>query len=247
MLKEESKMQRGERVPRAPDVPNQTEPDPPLNRSHRPIYGVDVVALGYVSAPSPAGLFDAELREQAEAIDRFCTEQGWDLVGLVRDLEASRGRFGRPSLNHAIDRLKRRHASCLVVAELRRLCPSVAELGGILAAVENAGARLVSLDPAFDTSTPVGRETMRVLASVSGWERARRARMTSAARANRSIPTIDAKLKRRIARMRGAGMTLQSIADTLNEEEVPTVRGGAKWRPSSVQAALGYKRPRVWS
>jgi hypothetical protein len=71
--------------------------------------------------------------------------------------------------------------------------------------------------------------------------------MTSAARANRSIPTIDAKLKRRIARMRGAGMTLQSIADTLNEEGVPTVRGGAKWRPSSVQAALGYKRPRVWS
>jgi hypothetical protein len=39
-------------------------------------------------------------------------------------------------------------------------------------------------------------------------------------------------------------MTLQAIADALNEDGVPTLRGGAKWRPSSVQSALGYKRPR---
>jgi hypothetical protein len=37
-------------------------------------------------------------------------------------------------------------------------------------------------------------------------------------------------------------MTLQAIADRLNEECVPTVRGGAKWRHSSVQAAAGYRR-----
>jgi hypothetical protein len=29
----------------------------------------------------------------------------------------------------------------------------------------------------------------------------------------------------------------------LNAEGVPTQRGGAKWRPSSVQSAAGYKRP----
>jgi hypothetical protein len=38
-------------------------------------------------------------------------------------------------------------------------------------------------------------------------------------------------------------MTLQAIADQLNAEGVPTLRGGAMWRPSSVQAALGYRRP----
>jgi hypothetical protein len=37
-------------------------------------------------------------------------------------------------------------------------------------------------------------------------------------------------------------MTLQAIADRLNEDGVPTVRGGAKWRHSSVQAAAGYRR-----
>ena len=39
-------------------------------------------------------------------------------------------------------------------------------------------------------------------------------------------------------------MTLQAIADRLNEDGVPTVRGGAKWRHSSVQAAAGYARRR---
>ena len=43
--------------------------------------------------------------------------------------------------------------------------------------------------------------------------------------------------------MRAEGMSLQAIADALNEEGVPTLRGGRQWRPSSVQAATGYKRP----
>jgi hypothetical protein len=38
-------------------------------------------------------------------------------------------------------------------------------------------------------------------------------------------------------------MTLQAIADRLNEEGIPTLRGGKQWRPSSVQAATGYRRP----
>jgi hypothetical protein len=42
--------------------------------------------------------------------------------------------------------------------------------------------------------------------------------------------------------MRASGMTLQAIADELNDSGVPTVRGGARWRPSSVQSVLGYKR-----
>jgi hypothetical protein len=52
----------------------------------------------------------------------------------------------------------------------------------------------------------------------------------------------DPGLSQRIAAMRAEGMTLQAIADRLNDEGVPTVRGGAKWRHSSVQAAAGYRR-----
>ena len=32
------------------------------------------------------------------------------------------------------------------------------------------------------------------------------------------------------------------IADKLNTDEIPTARGGAQWRPSSVSTALGYRQ-----
>jgi DNA invertase Pin-like site-specific DNA recombinase len=217
-----------------------------MQREHRA--AERVLVLGYVSARGCARSDDPELRRQAAAIDRFCARVGWDLVEVVRDVEPAYGRrHRRPSLTYAIGRLQTGEASCLVVAEFDRLYPSVAELGEILDAVEQANARLISLDPALDTASRSGRAALRLLASVSRSERAKRAEMTFSARAQvAGLHTTPPKIKRQISRMRGAGMTLQAIADALNEEGVPTVRGGAKWRPSSVQTALGYKRPRPW-
>jgi DNA invertase Pin-like site-specific DNA recombinase len=204
-----------------------------------------VQALGYLYVRAPARLTDTQVRRQGEAIGEFCRRKGWDLVALLRDIEIGPKRGpGQPALINVIERLRTGQASCLVVAEVRQLCSSVAELGGILVAVEHAGARFVSLDPAFDTGTPVGRAIGRMLTSVSGWERARRAEMTSAARSKAAAAhAVPSDLRRRIVRMRSADMTLQAIADQLNDEGVPTMRGGARWRPSSVQATLGYKRP----
>jgi hypothetical protein len=53
----------------------------------------------------------------------------------------------------------------------------------------------------------------------------------------------DRELRERIGTMRAANMTMQAIADRLNAEGVPTLRGASEWRPSSIQAALGYRRP----
>jgi DNA invertase Pin-like site-specific DNA recombinase len=50
--------------------------------------------------------------------------------------------------------------------------------------------------------------------------------------------SISPKLARRIRAMRTRGMTLQAICDRLNHEEVPTPRGGATWRPTSLRAVL---------
>jgi hypothetical protein len=62
-------------------------------------------------------------------------------------------------------------------------------------------------------------------------------------RTGRPAVSHDPELLERIAAMRATSMTLQAIADQLNAEGVPTLRGGTKWRPSSIQAALGYRRP----
>jgi DNA invertase Pin-like site-specific DNA recombinase len=139
-----------------------------------------------------------------------------------------------------------------VVAELQRLSRSTTELGTLMEWFQEANAALVALDLGVDTSTPAGHDVAATLITLSGWERERIARRTRSGLAEvgaqggivgRPAVSDAPELTERIAAMRAAGMTLQAIADQLNAEGVATLRGGAMWQPSSVQAALGYRRP----
>lgn len=206
-----------------------------------------VAALGYVSSTGAIRFDDPDIEEQAAGLEDFCRRRGWDLVALVHELEPRR-RSTRPALAYAIERLSGGDASCLLVTDLGRLCRSVSELRRVLDRLDAVKARLVSLRPLVDTGTESGRDAARIVCAVAEWEQARTAERSrnglEAARAKGAIqPTIKPELKRQIARRRKAGMTLQAIVDELNESGVPTVRGGTEWRVSSVQAAIGYKRP----
>jgi hypothetical protein len=64
---------------------------------------------------------------------------------------------------------------------------------------------------------------------------ARRANRTNGSAGSASSDAEPAR--RRIREMRASGMTLQAIADSLNADNVPTLRGEATWRPSAVRAA----------
>jgi DNA invertase Pin-like site-specific DNA recombinase len=210
-------------------------------------------ALGYASVPK-GGQGNDSIRRQQQEIDAICSRKGLDLLTLVRDVESRGGSdLKRPGLEYALQQLEAHDASCLVVSSLERLTPSAANLGTLVEWLDRRGARLVVVDIDLDTGTPEGRLVAKALATVGGSERktlmqrtrkgleaARLAQRPSGQPAVSDPPA----LKQRIADMRAGGMTLQAIADTLNAEGVPTLRGGALWRPSSVQAAAGYKRPR---
>jgi DNA invertase Pin-like site-specific DNA recombinase len=209
-----------------------------------------VRAVGYVSVPAKEALDGPEFDTQLNAIDRYCEEHGWELVEVVRDVEASNGNdVEREGLLYALEKIGRGEASCVIVSELGRLSGSAAALGGVLDRLDRSDGRLVALDIGLDTASPEGRVAAQALASVSSWEHERTrkglaaASAGSAAVAERQMAQDIPALKERIAAMRASGMTLQAIADVLNSEGVPTLRGGAKWRPSSVQSAAGYRRP----
>jgi peptidoglycan hydrolase-like protein with peptidoglycan-binding domain/DNA invertase Pin-like site-specific DNA recombinase len=219
--------------------------------------GKNVRVVGYATVPKTEQPGGALVREQAAAINTFCEQRDWRLLELVRDVEDPRVKgLDRPGLTYALERVQKGDASCIVVSQLRRLSPSASDLGRILESIAAGGGRLVAMDVDVDTGAPAGRKAANVLISVGAWERERVGERTrkglEAARAkgNRvGRPGVDdvPELKERIAAMRANGMTLQAIADRLNEEGVPTLRGGEKWRPSSVQAAVGYRRPpRRW-
>jgi peptidoglycan hydrolase-like protein with peptidoglycan-binding domain/DNA invertase Pin-like site-specific DNA recombinase len=219
--------------------------------------GARLSVVGYATVPKTEQPGGPLVREQAAAINTFCEQRDWQLLELVRDVEEPRVKgLDRPGLTYALERVARGEASCLVVSQLRRLSPSASDLGRILESIAAGGGRLVAMDVDVDTAVPAGRKAANVLISVGAWERERLGERTrkglEAARAkgNRvGRPGVGdvPELKERIGAMRSRGMTLQAIADQLNEEGIPTLRGGEKWRPSSVQAAVGYRRPpRRW-
>jgi DNA invertase Pin-like site-specific DNA recombinase len=228
-------------TPGAPPEPPAARPAPAVAR-----------ALGYASVRTDTEGDAEALRAQERAIERRCRELGIELVEVVREREPKTGKaLDRAGLSFLIERVAAGDASCVVVTGLERLSRSLAEVGGIIQWLEQNRVRLVAVELDFDTAGPGGHTTARALASVAGLEHERLSEQTrkglAAARARRraagGAPGVDyAAIRKRIATMRADGMTLQAIADVLNAEDVPTQRGGTKWRPSSVQSAAGYKR-----
>ncbi len=210
--------------------------------------------IGYASCLSTGGTATVELKRQASVIAEECDRRGLRLTEVVWEREpGTRRGLGRPGLAYALEQIQSGSAKGLVVAELSRLTQSAAELGKIIEWLASLRTRLVASAQALDTECGAGRLAAEMLIEVSRWERARLSERTrnglEAARMSgkstgRGAVTDNPDLSERIAQMRAQGMTLQAIADRFNEEGVPTVRGGAKWRHSSVQTAAGYQRRR---
>ena len=210
--------------------------------------GGPVNAVGYVSA-AKAPRANQDVRRQIGAMHRVCERRGWRLAEVARDVgELAGAALDRPGLHYALERLRSGEGSCLIVSELRRLGVSAAELGAVLSWLRERGLRLVAVDVQLDTAAVDGRIAADALISVGeraerGQVRSRSERDSSDRRPGRRAVRDLPKLREHIVAMRSAGMTLQAIADRLNEEGVPTIRGGREWRPSSVQVAAGYRRP----
>jgi DNA invertase Pin-like site-specific DNA recombinase len=206
--------------------------------------------LGYASAyEEHDDAANGVLRRQAEEIASECERRGLHLVEVVRERERKHQRpLTRPGFEYALGRIETEEASGLVVAELHRITRSVPELGRVLDWLSRHDARLVAVGAGLDSDEEAGRLVMRTIIEIARWERQRLVERTRkgmrAARRNGPASVADyPELTERIATMRAQGMTLQAIADQLNADGIPTVRGGVKWRPSSVQAAVGYHRP----
>jgi len=193
-----------------------------------------VHAVGYVCGTDSEPLAARATRRQIAAIGEACAQRGWELAEIVRDVSPATGRGTPRGLAYALERLAGQSRACLVVAELPRLAESAPELVGIVQRLRERDIALLAVDAALDTATDQGRLAVEALISVVELDHRGPGRA--------SLQDLPALTKHVVA-MRESGMTLQAIADRLNAEQVPTLRGGKLWRPSSVQVALGYRRP----
>jgi DNA invertase Pin-like site-specific DNA recombinase len=174
----------------------------------------------------------------ALADDERPTVDGVEVIERVDD----DGGPPRSGLARALELIGAGRAAALAVAQLRDAASSLAELVRLLAWLEQAGADLIALDVGFDSGAADGQGALALLREVERWDR--EPHPDRRPRGRPGLSSVDPQLAQRLARLRERGLSLQAIASALNAEGVPTPRGGARWRPSSVQAALGYRRPR---
>jgi DNA invertase Pin-like site-specific DNA recombinase len=205
--------------------------------------------IGYVTQAT--GHADGNEGRSARAIQAICKRSGWDLLEIVHDPDDGPA-LDRVGLHDALERIASGVAHGLVVDDLERIGRSIVDLGALMAWFRDADATLVALDLDIDTSTAEGRHVADTLIALSARDHQRIASATrrglakgraSGRPTGRPAVSHRPDLVKRIASMRAANMTLRAIADQLNAEGVPTLRGGKKWRPSSIQATLGYQRP----
>lgn len=191
----------------------------------------------------------AGLEAQRTAIQRECERRGWEVVEVIEDAGFSAKDLKRPGVRAALDQLERKQADGLVVAKLDRLSRSMLDFTALMAKAQKEGWALVALDCAVDTTTPAGEAMAHVLATFAQFERrliGQRTREALAVKKKQGVrlgrpQSIPPRLARRIRTMRSRGLTLAAICDKLNDEGVPTPRGGSAWRPTSLRAVL---RPR---
>jgi DNA invertase Pin-like site-specific DNA recombinase len=205
--------------------------------------------IGYVRVgPMEPRAERPRLDTQRQAIAAAAAERGWDLVGVEEDVRSGRTRR-RPGLRRALAACRAGEADGVLVAHLDRLTYDVAHLAELVKEAVRDGFAIVALSPEVDLDSDRGAAVGAVLAEAAGWtprSLVRRAEVLARRvqdeapvprRAGRPSSTPP-EVADRIRQMRARGLTLQAICDTLNREGVPTPRGGALWRPTSLRAIL---------
>ena len=189
-------------------------------------------------------------REGHEVVGDFCDD---GLTGKTMDT--------RPAALAALDMACRHRGSVLAVASLSRLGRSTKDVIDACERLTRAGCGFVSLNEAFDITTPSGRLLVAVLGAVAQWERetiAERTTQTMARmrRSHRRISGVvpygwnvgldDAILVENpteqtvlveMGNLRTSGLSFDRIAADFNARFIPAKRGGA-WSGRAVRLVL---------
>jgi DNA invertase Pin-like site-specific DNA recombinase len=190
----------------------------------------------------------AGLEAQRQAIEAEAERRGWHLLDVYVDAASGKSLAGRPALQEALEAVEAGGAQGLIVAKLDRLSRSLLDFAGIVERARKRGWNLHALDLGVDTSTPSGELMANVLASFAAFERqliSERTRVALEVKRSQGVVLgrpreVCESTVARIRELYGAGHGPVAIARKLNEEKIPTPRGG-KWHHGGVGRVLSWE------
>lgn len=201
------------------------------------------------------------LEAQEARLRTWAAGQGLEVAGVHVDAGLSGGRAdNRPGLQAALAEVCKRRG-VLVVYSLSRVARSTRDALAIAERLEKAGADLVSLSEAIDTTSAAGKMVFRMLAVLAEFERdlisertlsamdhlRRQGRKVSGnvpfgweeAEGGRLVPNErEREVLALIRKMRDAGASFRAIAAALAESGTPTKSGLLTWTPATIRGVL---------
>jgi len=190
---------------------------------------------------------NVSIANQTQTLDKEASRRGI-ILELVNEGEGVSGKklSNRPVLKDTLDRLDKGEAQGLIVTKLDRLARSTIDFLTIVERSQKKGWSLIVLDFAIDTTTPAGKLQATMLAAFAEFERGLISSRTKEAFAykleqgssiGRANPTNTATVKL-LKDLRAENLSLRGICNHLNEAQVPTIRDGARWYPTTVKKIL---------
>lgn len=205
------------------------------------------LALAYVRVSSAVQVEEgASLDAQEATLREEAARRGWDVEIVREEGKSAKSIQSREKLAEALNRLDRGEAQFLLSVRLDRVSRSVADFASLIDRARRKHWGIVLLSPNLDLSDPSGEFVANVLASAAQYERRLISVRTREGMAQRKAEGVSfgrevaadfLSTYRRVLSMSTEGQSLNAIARTLNEEGVPTARGG-KWYASTVRAIV---------
>ena len=214
-------------------------------------------AVFYIRCSTEGQAVDGvSLEAQAAKLTAWAALHDAEVIGQFADAGISGCRDDRQGLADAVA-LACRERAALVVYSLSRLSRSTSHTIKLADDLARAGADLVSLTEAIDTSSAAGRMVFRMLATLAEFERdliaerTRNALQTKKAKGERTgtvpfgfdlaadgialVPNpAQQEALTLIAELRREGLSLRDIADELTARKITTSKGKTKWTHTTI-------------
>lgn len=200
------------------------------------------------------------LQAQESAIKSYSAAMGYELERIVVDEGYSGASLERPGIQEIVNAMHGYEYAGVIVFKLDRISRILKDILNMHDDIfVPCGASLISVKEQFDTQTPIGKLFFQMIGGFAEFERSvikdrmmsgRNEKAKQGLFAGGSAPygydlfdgelTIndeEAKVVRKVYQLRAEKKTFQTIVDVLNENGVPTKRGG-NWSRKSVKTIL---------
>lgn len=200
---------------------------------------------------------------QRKRIEGWAATNDVEVVRWWEELDQSGAKRDRPMFQEALARCERGETGGIVVAKLDRFARSAVDALESIKRLNDAGARLVSVEDGFDGSTAMGRFAIGILTLIAelelerireSWNTAVTTAVGRGVHISARVPTGYLRLPKpdgRLAvdpvagpviaeafRKRATGLSFTKLAEFLDEHGVPPVSGNPHWSVPGVEGLL---------